>query len=714
MKKKYLYVSDKGKWDSLVKKFIKLYKRIETGSNSKTQLYRLTRKLQILYKQLEKLQHSVGIKLAGTALAFMLTTAITYSQTYNYTFTGNLIGYPTIIDVGDSASPEYADIDGDNDLDLYVGNSLGNIAVFKNDGSWNFTFDGFLQANGTDIQVTYDSSPIFADLDKDGDLDLYVGQMGEEEVSDGRIKVYTNDGSGNFEDAGYLTAGGTTINLDRNSNPEFADIDKDGDLDLYVGSYQGTISIFTNDGSGNLSPAGFMQAGGTNIDVGDYASPSIDDVDDDGDLDLYVGEADGYFRIFLNDGSGNFSSAGILQADGEDLDCGYMSSITFANIDDDGDLDLVVGTSTGNIRTFENDGSENFSSIEFLKAHGTEISVGYFAKPEFADIDKDGDFDLFVGNYYGTIDFFRNDGSGKLSSEGFLKADGFEILEPYGTTPAVADVDGDGDLDLFVGTKYGELKVFINDGSGNFSAAGDFLADGVAPNLAESVVMDFADLDKDNDQDLYVGHDYYVQTFLNDGSGNFSADGYLQADGTDIKVGDGDFSAPAFADIDKDGDLDLYVGHCEGINVFLNDGSGVFSKAGKVHVDNFDILYYNCPTPELADLDDDGDPEMYVGSLVGFIHKMDFTGVNNIDNTISDSDISVYPNPSKGIFTIEADSYYDIEVFDLSGRKIMDNSDATKNLPLQHTLDLSNQPPGIYFIRFQNAKTVQTEKIVIE
>ena len=94
MKKKYLFSSDTKKWNALVRNFINLYKRINTGNSSDEQMFRITKKLQKIYNQLEKLQYRVGIKLAGTALAFMLTSAVCYSQTYNYTYTGNLKGYP--------------------------------------------------------------------------------------------------------------------------------------------------------------------------------------------------------------------------------------------------------------------------------------------------------------------------------------------------------------------------------------------------------------------------------------------------------------------------------------------------------------------------------------------------------------------------------------------------------------------------------------------
>ncbi|NQX97775.1 MAG: VCBS repeat-containing protein, partial [Flavobacteriales bacterium] len=100
------------------------------------------------------------------------------------------------------------------------------------------------------------------------------------------------------------------------SDPTFADIDGDGDLDLYVGEYNGAIKVFTNNGSGVFTAAADLQAGGTAIDVGGYSAPTFADIDGDGDLDLYVGEYYGSIEFFTNNGSGVFTQSANLQADG--------------------------------------------------------------------------------------------------------------------------------------------------------------------------------------------------------------------------------------------------------------------------------------------------------------------------------------------------------------------------------------------------------------
>ncbi len=264
--------------------------------------------------------------------------------------------------MGYSASPVFADIDGDSDLDLFVGEYYGFIKVFTNDGSGSFTAAANLQADGSNINVGYNPSPVFADIDGDSDLDLYIGE------NYGSIKVFTNDGSGNFTTAGNLQSYGSDIDVESNSSPEFADIDGDSDLDLYVGNEYGIISVFTNDGSGNFSVADTLQANGSDINVGSNSSPVFADIDGDNDLDLYVGGGSGYIELYTNNGSGIFSSVGNLQADGADINVGYGSSPVFANID--GNLNLFIGNGNGNILVYQ-----GLEVVNLKEISETDISI---------------------------------------------------------------------------------------------------------------------------------------------------------------------------------------------------------------------------------------------------------------------------------------------------------------------------------------------------
>ncbi|MBN2892398.1 MAG: T9SS type A sorting domain-containing protein [Bacteroidales bacterium] len=348
MKKNNLFPRNASYWNKLVQKFYnlnaKISKLIFTKTTSATEINFLLERLNKLFKKLSHLKTKVGFKIAGTALALMLATTSANAQ--------------------------------------------------------NFTNIGFLQANGTDIDVGYLSNPFFADIDNDGDLDLFLGGYA------GNIKVFSNNGQGVFSAGINLQANGSDINVGGYSSPAFADLDEDGDLDLFIGNYSGYIVVFTNNGSGIFSGLGLFQANGANLDVGDYATIVFTDFENDGDLDLFVGNYDGNIKGYLNNGSGIFTGGGNFIADGTEIDVGKFAKPFFVDIDDDSDIDLLVGNYYGNINVFIKNTS--FFASSDLMADGSEIDVGLIASPTFVDIDSDGDLDLIVGDYYGTISFFKN------------------------------------------------------------------------------------------------------------------------------------------------------------------------------------------------------------------------------------------------------------------------------------------------------------------
>ena len=125
MKRIFLYVKGVKRWNSLLRKFQNLYKRMHSliGSNklSERQHKRFAGKLQAIYKRLERMQHRTGIKIAGTALALMLASTanaqFTEQTGVNNPFNG--------VDVGKYSTPAFADIDNDGDFDAFIGEKYG-------------------------------------------------------------------------------------------------------------------------------------------------------------------------------------------------------------------------------------------------------------------------------------------------------------------------------------------------------------------------------------------------------------------------------------------------------------------------------------------------------------------------------------------------------------------------------------------------------------
>jgi len=291
-------------------------------------------------------------------------------------------------DVGSRSVPVFVDLDQDCDKDLVVGNSNGELVYYKNTGipsSPTLTLQSGAFAPLTGLGnpflgfgVGNNAKPAFIDIDGDGDLDLFVGAL------DGMIHAYRNDGtalSPNFNEMfGPVTAGfdGNPFDLEdvgANSSPAFLDFDNDGDYDCFVGRSQGTNSIryFRNEGD-NTNPVFTEQTGpdnelsnsifsvGANGDISSNAVLTVVNLDGDADMDIYVGVVNGTFRYFRNNGVSftHFASGlgpldpGVptpkdISTSGTDY-----SAPTFVDIDADGDLDCFSGRSPGTFVFYRN------------------------------------------------------------------------------------------------------------------------------------------------------------------------------------------------------------------------------------------------------------------------------------------------------------------------------------------------------------------------
>src|SRR5262249_1463682 len=147
------------------------------------------------------------------------------------------------------------------------------------------------------------------------------------------------------------------------SQPTFADLDHDGDVDLVVGEINGSLLYFENIGSAKIfslaqQPPAANPFNG--IDVGGYSSPTCPDLDGDADLDLVVGRL--FDGLFYFENTGTATAPTFVQRTGtanpvNGVTGGFNSTPTFADVDGDGDLDLVVGDSFGHLSYFENTGS---------------------------------------------------------------------------------------------------------------------------------------------------------------------------------------------------------------------------------------------------------------------------------------------------------------------------------------------------------------------
>ncbi len=268
------------------------------------------------------------------------------------------------IDVGLFSTPFLIDIDKDADKDLFIGCQDGTIKFFQNTGTSLSPKYIFLENSDNplnDIIVNGFATPTFVDIDNDDDFDLFVGQ------SDGNISFFQNTGSTTNPSFSELTGNNNplnSINVGYNASANFLDFDGDDDMDLVIGAYNGEISFYQNIGSSESANFNLVNNSISSISVTAYSSPISVDIDKDEDIDIFLGSQDGIISFFQNQGDNTF-----IEKNGDEnplntVDIGQNSIPFFTDIDSDGDMDLYIGEEDGNINYFVNIGSpENPSFI---------------------------------------------------------------------------------------------------------------------------------------------------------------------------------------------------------------------------------------------------------------------------------------------------------------------------------------------------------------
>jgi hypothetical protein len=369
---------------------------------------------------------------------------------------------PSVLD--DSRDVDFVDIDHDGDADIYVSNTSaisnqGNRFLINMGGAQGGTA-GFFQDqtstrwinlgvnNGTTIFssispsavigsggfVDWSCDCVFGDLDDDGDMDLYHSSYGG--VFGGKVpsRIFLNGGAGTYEEFNpshfqltgtqivngnpglwcegtqmHASADATGANCDIADTPlgaELGDLDGDLDIDVLQGARNEVPRIYKNnleesgvfsafrDVSYAVLPANWAPGGG-------HYENELGDFDSDNDLDIYglnwEAVADSTFK---NGGQGIFGSKTVLGSSGNDDNEG-----DFIDFDNDGDLDLFVAAFAGTDRMYENAGAGGGYALNYVAGVLPSLP-GTALGADPADVDLDGDYDIFVANDGGAPENF--------------------------------------------------------------------------------------------------------------------------------------------------------------------------------------------------------------------------------------------------------------------------------------------------------------------
>jgi hypothetical protein len=455
-----------------------------------------------------------------------------------------------------------SDINGDGNLDIITA-KYHDISWLENYGNGNFSSP----QNITNNDVSSVLEVLSVDVDGDGDTDIISASN-----YDHKIAWYENDGAGNFGSQQIISTNFAELNI------YSADIDGDNDNDiLFTTTNNDKIGWFANDGNGNF---GSPQIISTNLNS--PKSPSLKDIDGDGDLDA-VCWAYNEIVWFTNDGNGNFGSKQIISNNYL-----FTSQSLIADIDGDGDNDLI-GVGTTHLAWLTNDGNGNFSSERYIPNFTSPVKSIYTS-----DLDGDGDMDVVsASSSDNKIVWYKNDGHSNFVMQQIISDN-----LAYANVVMAADIDGDGKNDV-VASGGSDIVWFKNDGNGYF------LQQQVIYTSPYYVVKGIylSDINSDGNIDVVMNKGTKIVILVNDGNGNFS---YHQIT-ENIGVIDSFF----LSDLDGDNynDIILALSGNNEIAWFKNDGSGHFIDIFPVNtnVDNPKSVF-------ACDLDGDGDKDILSAS----------------------------------------------------------------------------------------------------
>ena len=422
---------------------------------------------------------------------------------------------------------DFGDVDNDGDWDAVFadggdgGNDRNRIWVNQG-GTQGGTTGIFVDQTSQQFPTINDQSRDveFADIDSDGDLDLYISNTSAIIIQSNRWWVNAGGcaaaavsgfyrrrdparagsawaaAGSSISGFGSVLAGGGFI--DWSCDCDFADLDNDGDLDLFHSTYGGSFGgevpsrIFLNDGDGffeEFNPSGFQlpgttinngnpglwcegtqQANTTNFDGTncDIATNTLDidvgDFDGDFDIDILHGARDQDPRIFANrlDGSALAPSFGALwfrDVTGMSLNPSYASTGNYeqeiGDLDGDGDLDIYGMNWPGlSDAMHENNGNGVFSSGVIAPGSGSDDN-----EADFLDYDSDGNLDVFVANFSGQDRLYKGNGNDMT----LQNVTGTQLPNLFATAldADCCDVDGDGDTDVMVANDNGGRNFYV-------------------------------------------------------------------------------------------------------------------------------------------------------------------------------------------------------------------------------------------------------------
>lgn len=336
------------------------------------------------------------------------------------------------------------------------------------------------------------------------------------------------------------------------------DYDNDGWEDVYLTRRQGPNRLYRNQGTGSFTEV----AAAAGLDyAGDCRLAVWGDINNDGHLDVYLGTVGGGDRLYLNNGNGTFAEISLAAGMYAGKSCiGAM----MGDIDNDGLIDLYCARLGDQNTLYRNLGNQTFSDITYA-AGATDTLVAMGAM--FVDYDRDGDQDMYlVHDAYGPNILYQNDGFGHFTN--VAEAAGVDYAG-FGMGVDAGDVNHDGWPDLYVSNLYHNV-LYLNNGDGTFT---DISADAGVDDNGMGWSTAFLDADNDSWQDIYLSNtpSYPNVLYRNKGDNTFEIMSANTAIGSN-----GNGFGMACGDLNNDGRVDIFVANSvdnRGNELFRNEST---------------------------------------------------------------------------------------------------------------------------------------------
>jgi hypothetical protein len=444
------------------------------------------------------------------------------------------------------------------------------------------------------------------------------------------------------------------------------------------------------------------------IALADFNDIATGDIDGDSDIDIVAVYYNAPNKIWFNDGTGKYTSTEGLGTKG--------NAVALADLDGDGDLDaFIVDGDYQNLgkpaTVWMNDGKGIFTNS------GQKLGSKYSLDVALADLDGDGDIDAFVCNHAyknnltnGEHQVWLNDGKGIFTSNGQ------DLGNSYHTSVHIGDIDGDGDIDALATSNFNESgvlnenEIWINDGTAHFTKK--VLSNSYSNDLA------LADIDKDGDLDIVIVYLNYLgnsnvgaKIYLNDGIGNFS----LSNQSFDAVH----YNGVELGDLNNDGNLDIIFANGKQFadspnKTWIGNGKGNFTKTDLSFAPNDGVFI------KLADFNNDKRIDALVGNKIWFnttdtTYTTDTTKTAIVDSKLKNKEIKIYPNPTNGILKIllitNKGLQTFVEIYNTEAKQIFSKTFQNTSTA---TIDLTGNSAGIYVVKVIADGVSYEEKIVKE